>query len=169
MASSNRVETSRRELTDAEREEFIKNNNWGFLAFAGDKPYGIPVSYIYRKGVFILALATPGRKMDYIKKSRNVSFTITKWTAITGFEEPCTGVMVEGELEEVPDRAYYGMDKEIPEMPENISLFRIKVDQVGSSKCTNAPCDVFTPEIRKNWVSAEVYARQLHEGKRAPK
>ncbi len=165
MASGDKIETSNRELTDAEREEFILNNNWGFLAFAGDKPYGIPVSYVYRKGTFIVALATPGRKMDCIQKSRNVSFTITKPHALTGFKEPCTGVIVEGELEEVPDRAYYGMDKEIPEMPENLRIFRIKADTVGSKKCTNVPCRVFTPKMKKDWVSNEVFSRQIHEGK----
>ena len=169
MTSGNKIETSNRELTDTEREEFILDNNWGFLAFAGDKPYAIPVSYVYRKGTFIIGLATPGRKMDYIQKSRKVSFTISKPHVLTGFREPCTGVMVEGELEEVPDRAYYGMDKEIPEMPENLRLFRIKVDEVGSKKCANIPCRVFTAEVKKGWVSAEVYARQVHEGKRASK
>ncbi len=64
MTSGNKIETSNRELTDTEREEFILDNNWGFLAFAGDKPYAIPVSYFYRKGTFIIGLATPGRIMD---------------------------------------------------------------------------------------------------------
>lgn len=165
MASGDKIETSNRELTDAEREEFILNNNWGFLAFAGDKPYIVPLSYVYRKGTLILVLQTPGRKMDCIEKSRNVCFIISKPHVLTGFKEPCTGVMVEGELEDIPDRAYYGLDKELPEMPENIRLFRIKVDKVGSKKCTNIPCRVFTAEIKKSWVSAEVFSRQMHEGR----
>ena len=50
MTSSNKIETSNRELTDAEREEFIKSNYFGFLAFAkGDEPYVIPVSYNGKK------------------------------------------------------------------------------------------------------------------------
>jgi len=164
MTSDNNIEASNKELTDAEREEFIKNNNWGFLGFGGDKPYVIPVSYVYRKGTFIIGLATPGRKMDYIDKGCNVCFTISKPHILTGFKKPCTGVMVEGELEEIPDRAYYGMDKEIPKMPENLRLFRIKADKVGSKTCTNIPCRVFTAKIKKGWVSAEAYARQIHEG-----
>jgi hypothetical protein len=166
LTSGSKLETSNRELTGTEREEFIMNNNWGFLAFAGDKPYAIPVSYVYRRGTFIIGLATPGRKMDYIERSCKVSFTISKPHVHTSFREPCTGVMVEGELEEVTDRAYYGMDKEIPEMPENLRLFKINVDEVGSKKCTNIPCRVFTTEVKKGWISPEVYARQVHEGKR---
>lgn len=165
MTSGNRIETSSRELTRAEREEFILNNNRGFMAFAGDKPYIVPLSYVYRKGTFLFGLQTPGRKIDCIQKSPNVCFLISKPRVLTGFKEPCTGVMVEGELEEVPDRAYYGLDKEIPEMPENIKLFRIKPDKIGSKKCTEIRCRVFTPGRIKSWVSEEVFARQVHEGK----
>jgi len=165
MTSGNRIESSNRELTEAEREEFILNNYWGFLAFAGDKPYSIPLAYIYRKGTLLLALQTPGRKMDCIQKSLKICFTISRPTVLTGFKEPCIGVMVEGELEEVTDRAYYGMDKEIPEMPENLEIFRIKADKIGSKKCTNKPCRAYSAEIRKNWVSIEAFSRQMHEGK----
>ncbi len=160
MVSGNGVESDHRELTDAEREEFIKSNNHGFLGFAGDKPYVIPVSYFYRKGTFIIGLST-GRKRDYLQKSRNVCFTISKPIALTGFKEPCTGVMVEGELEEVTDRSYYNMP---PPMSTNSMTFRIKVDKIGSRKCTNIPCQVYTPKIRENWISPEVHAHQMHEG-----
>ncbi len=163
MAPGNRVESTHRELTEAEREEFIKNNYFGFLAFAkGDEPYVIPVSYNYRKGAIIIGLST-GRKMDYLQKSRRVCFTISKPIALTGFKESCTGVMVEGELEEVTDGSYYGMGP----IPKDINaiLFKIKVDKVGSKKCTaEQPCQVFTARVRKNWVSVEEYARQKHEG-----
>ena len=163
MSSDKRVESTNRELTDAEREEFLLTNYFGFLGFAGDKPYVIPVSYSYRKGTIILGLSA-GRKMDYLHKSRNVCFTISMPTAIAGFKASCTGVMIEGELEEIPDRAYYGMDKEIPIMPENLKLFRIKVDKVGTKKCVAKSCQVFTAKVQEEWVSVEKYARQKHEG-----
>jgi hypothetical protein len=163
MASGDGVESTRRELTEAEREEFIKNNYFGFLAFAkGDEPYVIPVSYDYRKGTFIIGLQK-GRKMDYLQKSRRVCFTISKPIALTGFKESCTGVMIEGKLEEVTDGSYYGLGP----IPKDIdgTLFKIKVDKVGSKKCTRKqPCQVFTAKVRKDWVSVEDYARQKHEG-----
>ena len=66
MATGNGVESTPRELTEAEKEEFIKSNYFGFLAFAKeDEPYVIPVSFEYRKGTFIIGLSK-GRKMDYI-------------------------------------------------------------------------------------------------------
>ena len=162
MTSGNEVKSDHRELTEAEREEFILNNSHGFLAFAGDIPYTVPVAYFYRKGTFIIGLAIPGRKMDYLEKSRKVCFTISKPTAETGFKEPCTGVMVEGELEELADRPYYGFSPQ-PKGNKGI-LFILKADKIGSRMCTNKPCQIYTPEARKNWVSPEVHARQLHAG-----
>jgi len=162
MTSGNEVKSDHRELTKAEIEEFILNNSVGFLAFTGDKPYAVPVAYFYRKGTFIIGLATPGRKIDYLEKSRKVCFTISKSTVETGFKTPCTGVMIEGELEELVDRAYYGFGAK-PAGNSGI-LFELKVNEIGSRKCTNKPCQVYTPNVRKNWVSAEAYARQLHAG-----
>lgn len=162
MTSGNEIKSDHRELTEAEREEFVLNNNHGFLAFAGDKPYTVPVAYFYRKGAFIIGLATPGRKMGYLQKSRNVCFTISRPTVETGFKQPCTGVMVEGKLEELTEREYYGFGSQ-PAGGGGI-LFKIEVDKIGSRICTNKPCQVFTAKVRKNWVSNEVYARQLHAG-----
>ncbi len=162
MTSGNEVKSDHRELTEAEREEFILNNSHGFLAFAGDIPYTVPVAYFYRKGTFIIGLAIPGRKIDYLEKSRKVCFTISKPTVEAGFREPCTGVMVEGELEELTDRVYYGFG---PKPAGNGGiLFTLKVDKIGSRKCTNKPCQVYTANVRKNWVNTEAYARQLHAG-----
>ena len=39
-----------RQLADAEKEAFIKDNFWGVLSFAGGEPYAIPVGYQYIKG-----------------------------------------------------------------------------------------------------------------------
>ena len=164
MTSGDEVKSNPRELTEAAREEFILNNCLGFLAFAGDAPYTIPVAYFYRKGTFIIGLAIPGRKMDYLEKSRKVCFTISKPTTEAGFKEPCTGVMVEGELEELTDRSYYGFGPQPEGSNSSGILFRIKVDKIGSRKCTNKPCQVYTANARKNWVSTEAYARQLHAG-----
>jgi hypothetical protein len=70
--------------------------------------------------------------------------------------------MVEGELEELTDRVYYGFGSK-PAGNGGI-LFTLKVDKIGSRKCTNKPCQVYTANVRKNWVNTEAYARQLHAG-----
>ena len=72
-----------RELTDAEKEAFLKDNFWGILAFAGDKPYAIPVGYQYIKEDILLGFGPTGRKIEYINKSRNVCLTICRPTALS--------------------------------------------------------------------------------------
>jgi len=67
-----------KELTDAEKEAFLKDNWWGMLSFAGDEPYALPMGYRNRKGDVLFGFAPTGRKMDYVNKSRNVCFTICR-------------------------------------------------------------------------------------------
>jgi len=83
-------------LTDAEKEEFIKDNRHGILSFAGDDPYAIPLGYMYRKGDLLMGFG-PGRKMDYLKKSHKVCFTICRprWFS-PKFKESCATLIVEG-------------------------------------------------------------------------
>lgn len=157
-----------RDLTKTETEEFVKENICGILAFAGDEPYAIPIGYFYRKGTFILALAGTGRKTDYLRKNRKVCFTICKprWQT-PDLKEPCTTVVVEGELEEVTDRTYYGLSAVVSEAYAEFkpTTFRIKVNRVGAKVCTMEPCELFA----EPWVSAEAYARRLHEPQKASK
>ena len=148
-----------RDLTDAEREEFLKENLYGILAFSSDKPYNIPMGYYYRKGALLLKFSIPGRKVDCYRKSPSVCFTICKprWQ-ILGLKKPCTTAVVEGQLEEVVDRAYYGF-----EASHDHIIFRIKVDKLSARKCTNEPCELFA----QPWVSAEAYARWMHDPKKS--
>jgi len=126
-----------RDMTSAEIEEFLSENRFGILAFAGDKPYALPLGYSYRKGTVILGFRKSGRKMDYFQKSRNVCFTVSvtkeETTNVAG---TLTSVLLEGELEEVTDRDYYGL----PPLPSGASAdlasFRIKTDQVGARAWT---------------------------------
>ncbi len=131
---------TKRDLTPAEIDAFIKDNKWGSLAFTGNDPYAIPLAYRYIKGDVLLGLTSTGRKMEYLKASRNVCFMICepRWQT-PDYKESCTSVIIEGELEEVPDRSYYGL-----EPPKNITtiLFRIKQKRVGTRKCTTTPCEI---------------------------
>ena len=58
------------QLTDAEKDAFIKDNFWGVLSFAGEEPYAIPVGYQYIKGDILLGFGPTGRKQGYVEKSR---------------------------------------------------------------------------------------------------
>ena len=130
-----------RELTDAEKEAFLTDNYWGVLSFAGDDPYGIPVGYMYRKGDVLMGLSPTGRKMEYVTKSRTVCFTICRPAALCRATAqspdpneayPFNTVIIEGELENVTDRAYYGLESQTEGFTGG--LFRIKQKRVGTQQ-----------------------------------
>ena len=128
------------ELTDTEKETCLKDNRWGVLSFSGDEPYAIPVGYQYIKGDVLLGFALRGRKMDYFNKSRNVCLTICRPCAQTNdFADsyPFASIIIEGELKEVTDRAYYGL----PPLPEGakVASFTIKQKRVGTLKLGVTP------------------------------
>ena len=121
------------QLTDAEKEAFIKANYWGVLSFAGDEPYAIPVGYQYIKGDILLGFAPRGRKIEYVNKSRSICLVICRPSKLAPESKdayPYNTVIIEGELEDVTDRDYYGL----PPMPEGYSgrSYRIKQKRVGT-------------------------------------
>jgi len=134
-------------LSKNEIEKFLKNNQHGILSMAGNKPYALPMGYMYRRKTILLGLATTGsmvttgRKMKYLKKSKNICFTICKprWY-VDKLKDPCTTLVIEGSLEEVKNRSYYGIKK----IPENIQLklYNIKVVKMGARKCNRKPCEL---------------------------
>jgi len=134
-------------LTKREIDTFLKNNQHGILSMAGDKPYALPMGYMYRRKTILLGLATTGgmvtagMKMKYLKKSKNICFTICKprWY-VEKLKVPCTTLVIEGTLEEINNRSYYGLKK----IPENIKLklYKIKVSKLGARKCNRKPCEL---------------------------
>ncbi len=133
-------------LTDAEKNEFIKSNAHGILSFAGEDPYAIPLGYMYRKGDLLVGFAS-GRKMDYLKKSHKVCFTICRprWFS-PKFKESCTTIIMEGQLEELADPSYY--DVKIPEESVDGHLYVIKPTNLGTRKCLADPCEILSGAIK---------------------
>ena len=127
-------------LTDVEREEFIKDNSHGILSFAGDDPYAIPLGYMYRKGSLLMGFG-PGKKIDYLEKSRKVCFTICRPRYLSpDYKESCTTLIVNGLLEEISDPSYY--DVKMPEGSVNAHLYLIKPTSESTRKCLQNPCDL---------------------------
>ena len=134
-------------LTKREIDTFLKDNQHGILSMAGDKPYALPMGYMYRRKTVLLGLATTGgmitvgRKMKYLKESKNICFTICKprWY-VEKLKVPCTTLVIEGTLEEINNRSYYGLKK----IPDNIKLklYKIKVSKLGARKCNRKPCEL---------------------------
>jgi hypothetical protein len=126
-----------RELTDAEREAFIADVQAGVLVFTGDQAYAVPLAGRYVKGTMLLSLPrSPGRKWDYINKNHNVSFVIWQYGEQSNIPslkgQRYSSVIIEGELEEIPDDqwSYY----ELPPKPEGVdlALFALKAYNVGT-------------------------------------
>jgi len=130
-----------KELTDADKETFLTDNYWGILSFAGNDPYAIPMGYMYKKGDVLIAFSPKGRKIEYINKSRKVCFTICRPTALCRATQesfdpaeayPFNTIIIEGELEEVTDRDYYGLEQKVQSYEGN--LFRIKQKRLGTQR-----------------------------------
>ena len=134
-------------LTKNEIDTFLRNNQHGILALAGNKPYALPMGYMYKRTAILLGLATAGsmvttgRKMNYLQESKQVCFTVCKprWYGET-VKTPCTTLIIEGSLEEVTNRSYYGI-KKIPQTVQ-LKLYKIKVAKMGARKCNRKPCEL---------------------------
>lgn len=137
-----------RNLTDPEREDFLKSNQHGILAFGGGRPYAIPMGYQYRKGSILLGFVTADgkRKMEYLKQSPRVCFTVCRprWTT-EDLKHPCTTVLAEGELEPIADRTAYDLPAISRETiaRTGLQLFRIRVEDISGRQCTRQPCELF--------------------------
>ncbi len=126
----------KRELTNTEMEAFLKDNRFGVLAFAGDKPYALTMGYKYFKEAVLFGMVRTGRKLDYIKKNPNVCFLVWQMGAQSTVpslkEQRYSSVILEGELEEVTEAkwSYY----ELPTPPEGVDLvaFILKPNTVGT-------------------------------------
>ncbi len=130
-----------KKLTKQQTEQFLKENQYGILSFAGDKPYALPMGYFYKRKTILLGITTTGKKEEYLKNSTNICFTISKprWL-VAELKVPCTSVVVEGMLVEVSNRSYYGIKS--PPSPD-MQLYRIKVSSLGARKCNRKPCELF--------------------------
>ena len=134
-------------LTKKELDKFIKDNQYGILSMAGDKPYALPMGYMYKRKAFLIGMAASGgmvvegRKMKYLAKSKNICFTICRprWF-VENLKSPCTTLVIEGKLEEVTNRSYYGL-KKIPEGMD-MKLYKIKISKMGARKCNRKPCEM---------------------------
>jgi nitroimidazol reductase NimA-like FMN-containing flavoprotein (pyridoxamine 5'-phosphate oxidase superfamily) len=135
-----------RALNDAEREAFIKDNMHGILSFAGDDPYAIPLGYMYIKDSLLVGFG-PGKKMDYLNKSRKVCFTICRPRYLSpNFKESCTTLILDGQLEEVADPSYYGV--KMPEGSVDGHLYLIKPTSESTRKCLQDPCDLLSGRVK---------------------
>ena len=136
-------------LTKKEFETFINDNQYGILSMAGEKPYALPMGYLYKRKTFLIGMAATGsmvvegRKMKYLESSKNICFTICRprWF-VEKLKSPCTTLIIEGTLIEIKNRSYYGLKKISKKV--DLKLYRIKIDKMGARKCNRKPCEVMS-------------------------
>jgi nitroimidazol reductase NimA-like FMN-containing flavoprotein (pyridoxamine 5'-phosphate oxidase superfamily) len=128
-------------LSEQEIDTFLQNNHEGVLSMAGDKPYEIPTGYQYRRKSIIMGLQSKetGRKMGYLKNNKNICFTICMpRRLVPKLKDRCTSLVIEGPLEEVKNRSYYGLPpkkKAYPNAPE-FKLYKLNPKHIGARMCT---------------------------------
>jgi nitroimidazol reductase NimA-like FMN-containing flavoprotein (pyridoxamine 5'-phosphate oxidase superfamily) len=88
-------------LSKDEIDDFLSKNRAGVLSLTdGMSPYALPFAYFYGDSTIYLTISLKGRKKEYLKKNKNVCFTVfripdnfgtpgkTSWTSVI-----CEGVL----------------------------------------------------------------------------
>ena len=135
------------ELTESEIDEFLEEGSGtGMMGFASDEPYVIPMGCIYKRGDVLIGLITKpyGRKMQCLEKNPKICYTVCRTRAQTNLKQPCTTVVMEGVLEKISDRDYYGLGTARPEVYEEMGLVlnRLVPNKVSGRRCTRKPCEL---------------------------
>ena len=66
-------------ISKTEGEKILHSNNLGFLSMVDVKyPYTIPITYGYDNGRIIFHCNLKGKKIDILRKNKNVSFLVAK-------------------------------------------------------------------------------------------
>lgn len=70
----------RTEVNNEECENIIKGTYHGVLSFSHEsEPYAIPINHAYEGGKFYFHCGVGGRKIDYVKRSSSVVYTVMKY------------------------------------------------------------------------------------------
>jgi hypothetical protein len=142
------------ELTKSEIDEFIAEaNGTAMMGFGGDDPYVIPMGYTYKRGDMLIGLITKpyGRKMQCLEQNPKICYTVCRTRAQTNLKQPCTTVVIEGTLEKVTDRGYYGLGPERPEVHGKfgMALHKVVPDKVSGRRCAQKPCELLTARAKE--------------------
>ncbi len=90
--------------------EFLKTEKFGTLGLVdGDKPYAVPVNFLYLNDKIYFHSARAGRKWDIIHKNANAFFLVARWNNTIPAQTACDigtsyfSVMLEGTVRIVED------------------------------------------------------------------
>ena len=64
-------------MSQDEINQFLAAQKMGFLSLTdGETPYAIPLAYFYDDGCIHITIRPEGRKMAYIRRNKNVCFSV---------------------------------------------------------------------------------------------
>ncbi|MFC6874135.1 pyridoxamine 5'-phosphate oxidase family protein [Halobellus marinus] len=91
-------------MGDEEIGAFLERQGHGVLSFAGEEPYGLPVSFGYdvpgNRCIFQLVMGDESRKQSRLDDSDSVSLAVYDWQDVDDWQS----VVVTGRLTPVEDR-----------------------------------------------------------------
>jgi len=153
------------DMTEREIGEFlVEAEGTGMLGFGGENPYVIPMGCLYRRGDVLIGLVTKpyGRKMECLEKNPKVCYTFCRTRAQTNLKKPCTTVVIEGVLDKVTDREYYGLGPARPEVYEKMGLVlnRLVPNKVSGRRCTQNPCELIAARAKERAAKKAAAAKK---------
>lgn len=97
-------------LSEEESMTLLRNGEYGYLSMISenDKPYGIPISYVWNEDDYIyLHCAPEGNKLRAIAKNINVSFCVVGHTRVlpSSFSTEYQSIVLKGTIDLVSDDA----------------------------------------------------------------
>jgi nitroimidazol reductase NimA-like FMN-containing flavoprotein (pyridoxamine 5'-phosphate oxidase superfamily) len=97
-------------MSPGEIDRFLADRGHGVLSFAGDQPYGIPVSYgfddVGRRCVFQLFFDEGSRKGAALAASERVSLAVYEYNGVDDWRS----VVVERRLAPIPEGSHDAVD-----------------------------------------------------------
>lgn len=143
-----------------EMEKILHEETLGYLGLSlDDKPYVVPLNYVYAQGKIMFHCALAGKKLDYLKENPQVCFTVGRQSGKV-VRHP-QGAVCHIENDSV---ICYGKARIIHDMEERqeiLNVFNRHLQPDAAEVSIEAASKCYAVEIKVN----EMTGRQQREGK----
>jgi nitroimidazol reductase NimA-like FMN-containing flavoprotein (pyridoxamine 5'-phosphate oxidase superfamily) len=138
-----------KEMSLGETIDLLKRSPVGRLAMAvGDRPYVVPMHFLYDGGKIYFHCASEGKKMEYIARNPNVCFEVDEFLGLRPGEGPCdwgtryrsaivygraSALSEESERIEVLNKfleKYAGRGHRIQKPPRDVTVMGITIEEI---------------------------------------
>ncbi|MEM3440208.1 MAG: pyridoxamine 5'-phosphate oxidase family protein [Candidatus Bathyarchaeia archaeon] len=90
MDSAMGLRRREKEMPREEAIDLLRRSLVGRLAMSvSDRPYVVPLHFLYEDGRIYFHCASEGKKMEYIRRNPNVCFEVDEFLGLRPGEEPC--------------------------------------------------------------------------------